>query len=407
MPGPLEELEQAASAAGFATSRRIVRGEDRLDVEFPNGRGTRRVTYDAADAPDVLALGISRFGFLGDYDAVVDKDSGTIEARVGSLGTSIFGRSHVRQLVALPGVEVEQGDEAEDDDEPEAVASRIPENWRLVVTKGHVRMELSPASRDFSVLFYGAYEGAAGNTLKIAGLTASSHDETLQKLEVLGHAFFMDLDLRYGLVFGLLGRRALWSVGIGPPAETPPVFPENRYPLEPLALYRYGRSAVGLPLLEFLAYYQSIEYFFPIFSRDELFRQLQTELTDPRFDPRDDAALGRLVGIVTPAGRGSLSEREQLRATVRGCLDTTTLSDFISRNERIIEHFCARKQAIQGAPRLQPEGGQADLRDQVADRIYAIRCRIVHTRTGPLPAYSPSRASRSGSKSGSDVNSTS
>jgi hypothetical protein len=145
-------------------------------------------------------------------------------------------------------------------------------------------------------------------------------------------------------------------------------------------LYKYGRASGGLPLLQYLAFYQSIEYFFPMFAGEEISKRLRAELVNPRFDPFNDESLSRIFSLATAATGIPLKERDQLRTTVRACVDAEALSEFIESSEVYTQHFCDKKQAIKGVLPLQLKSTQADLRDQVADRIYAIRCRIVHTK---------------------------
>jgi hypothetical protein len=86
------------------------------------------------------------------------------------------------------------------------------------------------------------------------------------------------------------------------------------------------------------------------------------------------------IGICRHWARGRMSERDQLRLTVRSVVDDTTLRNFMGSNSQITDHLCAKAQTIKGVERLQQTHSQTDLRDQVADRIYAIRCPIVHTK---------------------------
>jgi len=159
-----------------------------------------------------------------------------------------------------------------------------------------------------------------------------------------------------------------------------PRFPRNRYATQARELYEYGRSAAGLPLLEYLAYYQSVEYFFPFFAREETVNSVRAQLLHPRFDAQDDAALNRLINLSAPAARGGMAERDQLRASVRAVIVEEDLRDFIASSDEYKDHFCSKNQSVKSVGTIQLTGQQADLRDQVADRIYAIRCRIVHAK---------------------------
>ncbi|WP_275002398.1 hypothetical protein [Promicromonospora iranensis] len=374
-------LERASAAGIKAEVRRAehvsgVRSRSYVVLQLPNGRRTRPLAVFPRDLEGLLAVEFEKYIVLGDYVAVVDKDSGAIEAQV--VGPRMAGR-YVRALQQLPGVETTaEGDpepDSEDFEEATAAARRPPdENWRLTVEDEGVVIEISPASNDFQVLF------PPGVTVKIRGASTSSHDAALEVLERYARALLFDFDLVYGIPVQLAKHRRGTRTRRREMPEHPPKFPRNEYAGQALELYQYGRAATGLPLLEYLAYYQSVEYFFPFFAREQTVNSVRSQLLHPGFDARNDATLNRLINLASPAGRGGIAEREQLRATVRACIDDADLREFIESSPEHTEHFCSKNQAIRGVGRIHQDPSQSDLRDQVADRIYAIRCRIVHSK---------------------------
>jgi hypothetical protein len=77
--------------------------------------------------------------------------------------------------------------------------------------------------------------------------------------------------------------------------------------------------------------------------------------------------------------RGGLDERSQLRAVVKACGDPDLIRDLLSMNQQRGEYFVRKK----GGPArqvLRPEMSDEDLLDAVSERVYEIRCRIVHTK---------------------------
>ena len=378
-------LVRAAEALGWEVAEGSRPGT--VAIQFPNGRSKRVVSYTLADCKAMANLDISQFVFLGDYDAVVNRGTGVIEARITSLEQDKVLLSP-RMLSSLPGVEyvLPRGNEEAAPSRAEGAGSNGAEEarvWRINVVRDEASVELSVISRELLVLLYGAgrdYLADRTISIKLSGAKSSTHDESLKLIERVGGAFLMDLELRYGVGVGLARRLVPRQRDHRIRSTTPPAFPSNEYAAEALELYLYGRSAAGLPLLEYLAYYQALEYFFPMFSREESFRQLRTTLTDPGFDPRSDRALGRLLSLMSPSVRGAGGEREQLRSTVRGCVDASYLRDFVESSERLTEHFCGKRQVIAGVQPLRLGEAQPDIRDQIADRAYAIRCRIVHTK---------------------------
>jgi hypothetical protein len=169
-----------------------------------------------------------------------------------------------------------------------------------------------------------------------------------------------------------------------------------RYGNEAAALYLYARNVASqMPLLEYLAYYQVIEHYMPAFTRSETITRLRNMLKDPRFDYADDAAVGRLINIVLPTGRNTISEREQVAATVAACTDDETLASFLRSRPAAADALLDKKR-ITGVRQIDPRDANIGLGRQVAERIYDLRCRIVHSKEGfrtgtdvPLRPFGP------------------
>jgi hypothetical protein len=191
-----------------------------------------------------------------------------------------------------------------------------------------------------------------------------------------------EIDLLYGIPLMLSVSRA--SSGEDSPFGKirriePPTLPRFKYQSEAISLYFYARSAHGMPLLQYLAYYQVLEYYFPSYARRELLERLRNQLKDATFSTEEDAHLSRLVAIVHRYGQGYGNEREQLKATIRACVEEDELRLFVTEGESA-ERYFAGPQKIKGLHQLSLRDRASDIRDQVAARIYDLRCRIVHTK---------------------------
>lgn len=147
----------------------------------------------------------------------------------------------------------------------------------------------------------------------------------------------------------------------------------------PISLYWYARSAMGMPLLQFLALYQVIEYYFPTYSQEEARRRIRAVLKDPTFRYDRDADIGRVLSILSGTGRGFGDERSQLRATLNACLNPSDLRIFFEEDEERIEFFSSKQKGLTDY-KIPLATKDADLRIPVADLIYDIRCKIVHTK---------------------------
>lgn len=161
-----------------------------------------------------------------------------------------------------------------------------------------------------------------------------------------------------------------------------PVYPTARHAPEPLSLFWYARQARGTPLLQYLSFYQVIEFFFPRYSDVEAQKRVRNVLLDPLFRASNPRDLARVVTTVHSATRGrSGDERSQLKSTLRESITDDELRAFLTAEER--RKFFASPNALRAAAqKLSVESPKSDLLTEVALRIYEIRCRIVHTRDG-------------------------
>lgn len=389
-PGYLTRVDELCREAGLATrwTRRSWDHLAHLELGLPNGRYTRWRDIEERVADAIIADGVPPVTCLGDYEAILHKDTLEIEAGLG--GYTLDGRRHLTsRLSRIPGVVIE------DDGTPSSEAiNRETGNWVLTLNSAERNWsaEISRFSRRF--LAFGPEFLARGVvTLKIRGAVKSpKHDESLAMLEEIGQAILFEMDLRYNISANLWPiswrTRAGRIDAQGNPSivqrtsvevsKDRPSLPRNVYPAKPLALYRYARSAANMPLLQYLAFYQVLEYYFASYFQREILDRMRQELLDPRFSAQNDVHLNRLLYLATSQGKGLVPEKEQLRATVRACVSVPSLNEYLAEPHR--HEFYTGKQLIRGVPRIDPRGS-GDIRDQVSDRIYDIRCRIVHAKS--------------------------
>ena len=149
-----------------------------------------------------------------------------------------------------------------------------------------------------------------------------------------------------------------------------------------------------MPLIRYLAYYQVLEYYFPVYYERELIDRIKEELAYARVAEQSDVRVSRIIKMARSEGKAYGAERDQLRATVRGCISIAALEEYLSEDSR--RDFFTGKQPINGVPRINFGEQSGDLRDQLSERLYRIRCRIVHAKSGnedqagePILPFSP------------------
>lgn len=221
--------------------------------------------------------------------------------------------------------------------------------------------------------------------MKLTGCHVTTHDTALALLTKAAGSVLFQLDLLTDTPMGLEKERRRFVGGRRPKNNsnrtTELQYPKTQFENAPLSLYWYGRSAAGMPLLQFLAFYQVVEFYFPIYSQSEAQRKLKAILKDPTFRGDRDTDVARLLAAIHVSRSGAFGdERSQLRATLMECTDSDALRQFIAADTERKDFFLNKAKSLpyHKIPLTNPS---VDIRNDVADRIYDIRCKIVHTKT--------------------------
>ncbi|GIG64000.1 hypothetical protein [Phytomonospora endophytica] len=397
-----DKIVERAKAAGVPYKARSYRDphntsrvRQMLEISIPSGREQAAI-FVSERAADLLAeANFEDWVALGDYNAVLDKKMNVIEAMIS--GPAVFLKRAIERL-ALRQTKVATADEEYASSVVEILegetSGSVPD-WSLPVTvaSNTLTVTISPATIRMCIDVFWRPDSAGprdrrGVSLKIAGVSTSRHDEALEILEQYSRSIFFEIDLLAGLTLILSRRPARDAHGIEFGMQPEGVLKlgqvTNKYASEAVTLYSYGRSAQGMPLLEFLAYYQAIEFFFPSFVNADIHKRVRIKLRDPRFDVESDSDIQKVVAAASGASQGGQpKEREQLRIALEACLEDAEIKDFIT-NILDSKDFFSAKCNIRGTQALRfEEKGSGSFVRQVADRIYAIRCRIVHSKESP------------------------
>ncbi len=154
-------------------------------------------------------------------------------------------------------------------------------------------------------------------------------------------------------------------------------FPEMEYDDVPASLYWYARSAVGMPLLQYLAYYQVIEFYYPTYSQAEAKKRIKNILKDPSFRADKESDIGKILSLFNYRGKWG-DEKAQLRATLTECISNEDLKSFVVDDESRKNLFQNKNKGISNFRII--VDSETDLITQVCNRVYDIRCKIVHTK---------------------------
>jgi hypothetical protein len=356
----LAELAARCSTAGIETApAETGDGSPMLFLFVPAGRDTRRLVVRSAEhVRDLLELPIERHRYIAHYEAIVNYEDRFIEAAVQALGSSYF--SFLRRL----------GTDGE-----------------IALTDPHhqgCEIRLAPSTPALDSMVRDPLVRSRAFSLQLRGFAAKTHEQAATLLENVANSVFFTIDRLYGGGLMLMRPRddrrrllARRSYGEDPLAIE---FPRAIFNPQAMSSYWYARSAPTMPLLQYLAYYQAIESFFPRFSKQRAVHQIQTILKDPVFSAHREPDIVRLVNAMQAVGVvGGGNERQQLEATIAGCISELELGQFVAAESSREEFLRSDQSLARTRIRLKQPQGTVAVAD-VAARIYEIRCRIVHAK---------------------------
>ncbi|WP_350576334.1 hypothetical protein [Pseudomonas sp. HY2-MNA-CIBAN-0224] len=337
-------------------------GDGEYIFALNSGREKRVVSFwDQNDLALFAQIDFEKYIYLSGLQAICNYEDGTIEAMVE---TASGGRPNPILYKKFFGVSVRD-------------ARKHGAKLSVETDVGSPAVELGIPTDEFKVLV--GY-GIPSITIKISNLNIRQHDEALKYLMTIASSLLFQLDMVSDtpLVVKKVGlaRKKTSKLDKLPVL----VFPKIEFDSAPLSLYWYGRSAVGMPLLQYLAFYQVIEFYFPRYSQSEAHRKLKSLLKDPTFRSEKDSDVAKLLDAIHVSKSGAFGdERSQLRAVLDECTYSDEIRAFITSDSERLAFFNAKSKGAYH--KINTNSEDVDLRVDVSRRIYEIRCKIVHTKS--------------------------
>lgn len=221
--------------------------------------------------------------------------------------------------------------------------------------------------------------------IRIEGLHLRSESEAKDRLVSISNGALLEVE-RQTDVAARLRTHYPWKISFDDQRSKATLHHVDSTPeVIPMGLYMHARLETSNLAAQFLGFYQVLEYFFPRYSNPALVRKLGEAITD---------ALPSLGGALSEAqlrrilertqlnrGRGADSEVEQLKRILKAIVNPPELRHFfIDKN---FHQFYSSPDAPIVEERIMVEDSSRDLRDDTAQRLYKIRCRIVHAKADP------------------------
>lgn len=221
-------------------------------------------------------------------------------------------------------------------------------------------------------------------TIKISGLNISRHDQALDLVEKICSAICFQIDCKTEQPVMLSFERKARSLRRRrrPLEELELSSIQYTYDKEALSLYWYAQSALGMPLLSYLALYQVVEFYYPVYSEIAAQKKVRNILKNPTFNANNDKDLAKVMNIVKyNASSGAFgNELSQLKATILECIDIESLRAWLNAEQEREEHFRSKNARKLSEYVINSKVEDDALLEQVVQRFYNIRCRIVHTK---------------------------
>ncbi|WP_440110653.1 hypothetical protein [Paenibacillus sp. QZ-Y1] len=356
----VSQIEYSSNEAGFV-------------IKLNSGRGKYEIILESeSDALDLLDKNFEEYTVLKNFVSICSYQHKTIEACIehvyvqnnGIMNRKLFG-------------------------EFQYTVSSEPIILSQVSDLGNVIIELSGVSKEISLIMKKDLRRNSPISLKIRGVNFNQHDKALEMLKRISDSLFFQIDLRFKLPL-MLTKQNLLLIGGGAPRKanvSELKFPKLQYSSEAISLYWYARSARRMPLLQYLAFYQAIEFYFPIYTEIDAKKVLKKILKNPIFDGDNDGDLTKLITTIRPRlnGRGLANERTQLLSTLKECINSDDIRDFLKGPKK--KEFFSLKNELGGQSKklslipLTDQQSDDELINNLKDRIYDIRCKIVHTKS--------------------------
>ena len=332
-----------------------------------------------------------RIEYRGPYTAIWSVSLGSIECELTPCnrlpGAPTYGESHHE---SVEDVLLELGYDLDTE-------TLDPEERVWFETNDGATISIGPASNSFVVMTDSLHNATDGKyhprgedlvvrrdlTLRLEGVELPNESRAEELLEQLGNSALFGLDRTSGIGLRLASYAGRKRRRENHSAQELAHRITTEYDREPMSLYWYARSAEeGLPLLAFLAYYQVLEFYFPQYSRKGALQTLRESLRGLSLDSLRDADLAKVLEVVRTGRKGSFgNEIEQLKATVKQCIDQEMLRSFFEESDER-KQFYGSDDCTRLSPTRIPIGGSSeDWRGDVARRVYEIRNRVVHAKS--------------------------
>lgn len=360
-----------------------------LFIQIPAERNYKTLIIDSRidDLDTVLESKFENYRFIKGYEGVYSFEDGIIECEIQSGELNRTTSFLTRRLEKAIDEKLIIYKEDEDGDKyVSAIEFPSP--------KEEIKIFLGDSSVEFSILSGMKRESPFFRrkirnyqTIRIVGVKFDSHDEVQTFLTDLSNSIFFQIDLVTNMpVYLSIDRDLQREIRLRKRVvkeDLKLTAPKYKYSPEAISLYWYARTSASMPLLQYLSYYQILEFYFPQYSYLDAQKKIKNLLKDPTFDSENDNHLAKVLDIVrvTAKGKAFGDEKSQIKATLQYCVDHKELKEYLEENIERKDFFDIQKKSKSLVKnKISFNKSDQEILIDVANRIYDLRCRIVHTK---------------------------
>lgn len=372
----------------------VQNNSEAVKFQIPCGREKHECIANEQDSflEKMISCNFEKYKFIKGYEAIWSSDLKKIECEIYQSGYSYLN---------LPGsITLREISHYTPESNHKTYLKKIARGQVLISEVksielqpiGNIKISIGYSSDEFAILSacrqYKDNIDGYKVTLKLSDVEVKTHDEAYKLIVKISNSLFFQLDLIANLPINLVSQREnriqqLDRIKrktinkVDKNLETP----KYEYNPEPMSFYWHAKNLVGMPLFQFLAYYQTIEFYFPFCSDHDAKKKLQNLIKDPRFNPDNDVDIAKLLNSVKMFGCKTIGdEREQLEVTIKYCVTNEGLRKFFELMSDRKSFYTNNKFSLSQC-KISIQNKKADLIKEVAIRLYDIRCLIVHTKS--------------------------
>ncbi|MBQ3015430.1 MAG: hypothetical protein IJD79_01470 [Clostridia bacterium] len=362
-----------------------------ITLKFPVARNCDEIRlYDDTNFESIMRSDFIKYRGVSNYEAIWSPGLRCIECEIEMHNFLSPNRYLLKKLAQFFEVIDEYGDERGTAYPSELLMYSDSEKQ---VYLGHSTKEFAFLSlcKDGRIIDLDEGRTRFRITLKIKNISAATEEIARSILEKISNTLFYQMDILYDFPISLCPRRESRierhrkaMLRGKPDIDFRKLNLEYEYDKIPMSLYWFAQNNSTSPIFMYFALYQVLEYYYPIYSAIQVKSKVQNIIKDPAFNVNKDADIVRLLTVMKTNKAGDFGdEREQLSTTLRHIVSGDDVLNYIKERDFLNTYYQSKESQKLSNQKLRLNDNIGII-DDLSERIYDIRCRIVHNKASEI-----------------------